>query len=211
MNPMIQEERPPYVRFEQRPEEDRNASIRAGRQVTVDVDYAIVTPQGSKDMIPRRVDEWFTYLDSQVKQDRLNPTWLVSWREGYKLWKQGLEIPLEGTPIKTWPVLSPSQILTLQSLSILTVEDLAAANDESLSRIGMGAAQLKQRAQDWLKNASGPGKFNSEVSALRSENAGLKLRLESVEPKIAALEAQLQLLRPAVAAPAPVEKELIEG
>ena len=45
------EERPAYVRFERRPMEDKAASIREGRYVAKDVDFALVTPPYSNDCV----------------------------------------------------------------------------------------------------------------------------------------------------------------
>ena len=51
MSVHIQQARPPHVVYERRAEEDRTASIEQGRYVSRDVDYAIVTPAGSKDRV----------------------------------------------------------------------------------------------------------------------------------------------------------------
>ena len=46
--PEIMQARPPYVQFEMRAVEDRQASIDAGHYVAKDVAYAIITPAGSR-------------------------------------------------------------------------------------------------------------------------------------------------------------------
>lgn len=55
MSMHIQQARPPHVVYERRAEEDRTAPIEQGRYVSRDVDYAIVTPAGSKDRVERVV------------------------------------------------------------------------------------------------------------------------------------------------------------
>ena len=64
----VAEARPPYVTFEAVAVEDRAASIEAGYYKTRDVDFAFITPQGSKDRIERNVKDWFEQLEQQCQQ-----------------------------------------------------------------------------------------------------------------------------------------------
>jgi len=191
MQVQVKEERPPFVQFVRREVENRAESIVQGKYVARSVDYALITPQGSRDSVEREVDVWFVYLSEQAKQGRIDPRWVDGWKYAYEQWKKGEEIPLNGTPIRTWPVVTPAQVKLLVSLHILTVEDLAGANDETLGRIGMGSAELKKRAQDYLKEANGPGKLVQEVSALRLEVADLKARCEGLLAVNSDLQQQL--------------------
>lgn len=68
--PAVAEARPPYVMFETRAVEDRAASLEKGHYVTRDVDYAIITPMGSKDRTERVIKEWFDQLQQQVAEGR---------------------------------------------------------------------------------------------------------------------------------------------
>lgn len=206
------EDRPPLVRFEKMPVEDRDASIKAGCYMTKDIDFAIVTPMGTRDVIPRQVSDWFPYLTELVKQGRFRSDWLAAYKEAYELWKKGEEIPLKGTPIKTWPVLSPAQRENCIKLYVLTVEDLAQANEETLTRLGMGAVALKQRAVDWIKNASDPGKISQEVAAMRAEMADIRQRNDALNERNNALEQELKLYKPVAPPPqVKMEKRLVEG
>lgn len=175
------EDRPPYVTFEVRSEEDRTASIEQGSYVHRDVDYAIITPQGSKDRIERKVEDWFPYLQTQVNEGRFSPTWLSAYKSIYTEWKAGNEVPENGTPIRTWPVLSPSTVRAVLDANIRTVEDLANANEGAIQAIGIGGRGLKQQAVSWLAAAKDTGKVSAE-------NAALKLQLEAVEAKNGSLQ-----------------------
>ena len=190
----IAEDRPPYVTFETRAEEDRDASIAAGHFVARDVDFAIITPIGSKDRIERPVADWFAKLSGDVAEGRFKSEWLMAYRGIYRDWKDGTESPLTGTDIKNWPVASPAQIKNLIELNVRTVEDMAAANEEVINRIGMGGRALKQKAADWLTSAGGPGKTSEELAALRTDNEGLKARNESLEAQMKELSAQVKAL-----------------
>ena len=189
----IADARPPYVSFETKAIEDRAASIDAGYYKTMDVDYALITPQGSKDRIERNVADWFANMEQQVAEGRFPREWLSAFKESHKAWKEGREMPLNGTPILTWPVLSPSQSKAVIDARIRTVEDLASANEEAISRIGMGGRSLKDKAVSWLSAASGNGKVTEELSALRVKN-------EAAEARNVVLEKQLKELTAKVAA-----------
>ena len=188
------EDRPPYVTFETKPMEDRSASIEAGYYKTMDVDFALVTPQGSKDRIERNVKEWFENLELQVRQGRFKQEWLSGFQAGYKAWKEGRELPLTGTPILTWPVLSPSQSKAVLDANIRTVEDLATANESSVNAIGMGGRSLKEKAVSWLSAASGTGKVTEEMNALKVGNTELAARNTLLEKQIKELAAKVAAL-----------------
>lgn len=188
------EERPPFVRFEVRAEEDRQASLEAGHYVGRDVHYALITPMGSKDCIERKADEWFDKLKQDVAEGRCPREWLAAFKEIYKEWCEGREAPVNGTPITDWPPVSPSQVKTLLSLHVRTVEDLAAANEEVLSRIGMGGRALKQRAVDWLTSASSTGVASGEITALKAQNENLQARNEQLEAQLKELAAKVDVL-----------------
>lgn len=188
------EARPPYVTFEVRAEEDRTASIEAGHYVAKDVTYAMITPQGSKDRIERQVDDWLVNLKQQVAEGRFPQEWLRNFQEQYKAWKEGREIPLSGHAIVNWPAVSPAQVKQLQQARILTVEDLAGANEETVGHLGMGARALKQRAVEWLAAAKDTGKIAEEVAALKAANADLVKRNDDLQTKLETMAKQIEAL-----------------
>lgn len=173
----MNEERPPYVMFETRAVEDRDASLKNGAYTTKDVDFALITPPGSKDCIEQIVDEWFRINDENVKRERMPASWRDKWKESYRLWKSGQEIPLDGTPVKNWGILTPAQRANLIGMNIRTVEDVAKMNDEAQRRFGMGALDLKNKAIAYLKESQGTGK-------LVQENAALKVQVSDLSAKV---------------------------
>lgn len=187
----VQEAKPPYVTFENRPVEDRAASIAAGHYVAHDVTYAIITPQGSKDRIEKIAEEWLRDLETAVREDRFPAEWLRAYKNLFSDWKAGREIPAEGTPILTWPAISRSQADACLNMNIRTVEDLANANESALSGIGMGARALKERAIAWLQSANDTGKVAQELEQLRTENAQQKVTIESMSEAVRKLEAKI--------------------
>lgn len=195
MQPSIAEDRPPYITFGVKAEEDRAASIAAGGYRAKDVHYVYITPQGSKDRIERVVADWFAHLRAEVKQQRFREDWLDKYEKAYERWKAGQENPLEGTSVKNWPVLSPSQVLLLQELHVLTIEDMARANEETIGRIGMGGRALKQQAETWLESQNSSGKISQEMSRLVVENEALKASNELLAANLAQLNATVKALQ----------------
>ena len=195
MSMHIQQARPPHVVYERRAEEDRTASIEQGRYVSRDVDYAIVTPAGSKDRVERVVADWFLMLAGEVKAERWPQAWLDQLRAGYDSWTRGQTPPESGTPLSTWPALSPAQVKNWAQVGLRTIEELAEANEEALSAYGMGARDMKARAGLFLENAkSDSGPLVAKLRAAEELIASMEVRMKS-------MEAQLQAAAPTTAQP----------
>lgn len=200
------EERPPFVRFETRSFEDREASLKAGHYVGTDVDFAFITPAGSKDIIERNVSEWFDMLKQQVLQERMPAEWADHFFRLYEGFKAGKEPPVQGTPVINWPGLSPSQTKLLLSLHLRAVEDVAQMNEETIARLGMGGRALKDRAIAWLAAAKDIGTVAEASAALKVENEELKRANETMSQQIAVLTMQVAAIAQAqqiAIAPAP--------
>lgn len=192
----ILEDKPPYVSFEVRSVEDRDATIRTGIYSAKDVNYAIITPSGSKDRVERVADDWLQHITDESRRQRFNPQWVEYYKLMYKNWKEGLEIPLSGRPLRDWPGLSPSQLRMLQEIHILTIEDLRDATEEALQHMGPGARALKQRAAAFLEASVDHGQIAEEVNALRVRNDELATQNASLEAQVQALAKRLEKLEP---------------
>jgi hypothetical protein len=188
-------ERPAYVRFERRPVEDRASTERTGRYMAKDEDYALITPPYSRDVVVHKAEKWFVKLQRDVAAGRMPREWADRYRDQYERWKKGEEMPLHGTPIKGWAVISPAQQANLVTMHILTVEDLAAVNDEGVRRIGMGGSALREKAKAWLSQAEDKGPLTMENSALKAENATLKGQVESLEERVKVLSERLEIMQ----------------
>lgn len=181
---------PPYVVFMKKPEEDREATIAAGRPQYKDVDYAIVTPMGSKDRVERVATEWLEDKRQQVDAGRFPQQWLSDFEAKYEAWRKGEELPLEGTSIKSWSYLNPAQVQNLLAWKVYTIEQLAKANNETIQRLGMGGVSMVQAAQDFLVQATDSGKVLAELAKLRTENTTYQQQLKDLQEKVTALKAQ---------------------
>ena len=186
MSVHIQQARPPHVSFTRRAEEDRQASIEAGRYISRDVDYAIVTPSGSKDRVERVVSDWFSMLAGEVRAERWPQAWLDQLKSGYEAWTRGQTPPEHGTPLSTWPALSPAQVKNWAQIGLRTIEELAEANEEALTAYGMGARDMKSRAKLFLENAGDSAALVAKLRASEELIASMQVRMESLEAQLKA-------------------------
>lgn len=192
------EERPAYVRFERRAEKDHVESRKHNKVIDKNQDYALVTPPYSKDMVEFKIERWFETMEADVRSGRFPQEWLAKYREMYRLWTLGEELPVDGTPIKGWGVLTPAEQTNIIRTGIRTVEDLAAANDEGMRRIGMGAVDYRNKAAAWLRTLNDRGPLTTENAALKqqlairdSETAALKKRIEELQRLVLAAEIRM--------------------
>lgn len=186
------ENRPAYVRFERVAVKNEAASLAAGHYVAMDVDMANITPPFSKDIFKQKVTSWFKQLENDIQNGRISEAWVESYKKQYEAFKAGQELPLNGTPIKGWGVISPAQQETLVAMHVLTVEDLAAMNDEGIRRVGMGGLDLKSKAKAWLAQLTDKGAITMQMSALEQENRILTTNQAALEKRIEDLMKQIK-------------------
>jgi hypothetical protein len=89
----------------------------------------------------------------------------------------------DGTPVEQWAVLNRSEALALKAVGVFTVELLASLPDQALHGVGLGGRELREKARNWLKQATD----GSEVTRLTAENKALRDDLEMVKKQIAEL------------------------
>ncbi len=186
------EERPPYVRFERRPVQNKPRSDAEGRWVGEDRDFVLITPAYTKDVIVREVDGWFAKLEGDRRNARIPDTWIPHYRRAYDAWKNGQEPPLDGMPIRGWSVISPAQQEMLVSLNIRTVEDLAQVTEDGIRRIGMGGVTLKNKAIAALKAAREQGPLVMENAELKAQLDLATKNVETLTEQVAALKAMVE-------------------
>ena len=177
----------PLVRFERKIEEDQKASLAQGRAVTRDVDFAVITPPYSKDEVFKEAVTFLRDNKIKVANGGLSQEQADRYQRQYEAWKNGQELPLVGTPIRGWPVLTPAQQENLIRVNVPTVEYLAEANDEGLRNIGMGALEQKRKAIAWLAQATDKGPLTQQMAALQTENDVLKISLATLTRQVETL------------------------
>lgn len=186
----IAEARMPYVRFEEREHGlNSEASERAGRPIPRVVVFACVTPHGSKDSLDKIADEWIPDIKRRAAMGQYPPEWAEHFSKAYEAWKQGQELPRDGTPVMTWQAATAEQRTRLRALGIPTVEDLAAVPDGSLGQIGLDGRNLRDLAKGWMNEAKDKGVNARLIADQATQIEDLKALNESLRQRVAALEA----------------------
>lgn len=175
----IMQERPPYIRFEIRSMERRDND---GVAHPYDAELILVTPAGSKDVHEAIADEWISNKErlARMEPPQYHPEWANRFRSSFELWRKGHAIPEFGVPIRSWPALSPSEVKRCLDANVLTVEDLAAANEPTLARLGMGSRTLKMTAMAWMEDAD-RSKAAQKTAALELANGELCAQVERLQ------------------------------
>jgi hypothetical protein len=187
------DKRPPYVRFEER-EMGLNvqATEAAGRPIPKVVIMACITNAGSKDCFEKIAEEWIEDKHKQALNSLFPLEWVTLFRAQFEAFKQGHELPREGTPIKTWAMCSREAATRLIACGITTVEDLAEFPDSNLNVIGMDGRYLRDMARGWINEAKDKG---TNAKALADANVKIGTLEETVQrqaERLQRLEARLE-------------------
>lgn len=177
--------RPPYLEFRREAVPDPVKTQELGRRVTKDVNFAYIMQPGSKDQVVRVAEEWLAMIKQKnldASPDAYPDEWVRAFHDKYKAWCDGQEMPLDGTSVKEWALLSPAQAENFIALGILTIEDVAAMTEDALGRYGMGGRELRDKARDWLTK-------QEVANTLAIENEQLKQQLAELSSRLAQLEA----------------------
>lgn len=199
----IAEAKPPIINFVKKPVENRDASVKEGFACFTDVDYIELIPHGSggKAKMEYVYAEWIERIKAESRKgDDANPSrfpmeWVTKIQAAYAAWNAGQELPVDGTPIKMWPIATPSEVRNCEGAELRTVEDLAQANEEGIMRLGMGGRALSEKAKAWVQTKRDPAaKTSAELAALRQENKDLKLSVADQQGKLELFARRLQAL-----------------
>lgn len=170
---IVDNEKPPYIVFEIRTTEDRNASIAAGHYVAKDEIFAIVTRPGSRDSLDVAAETYSVNLRRQAQGGIVPMAWAEAYDKALEAFKKNETLPETGTPIKGWQLLPPSAQQTVIRAGFRTVEDLAASPDAELQAIGMGAISWREKARAWLAEAKTVGVSAEKIADLSQKVADL--------------------------------------
>jgi len=183
--PYRSDERPPFVRFEEREYGvDQAESEKAGRPIPKLVHFALITSFGSKDTLEKVAEEWLAQIREKAIRGQFNPEWVSRFKMMYDEYLKGNELPREGTPVQTWSQLTKEQARRLKSIGLTTVEDLALQPDSALGQIGLDGRYIRDLAKAWIGEAKDKGIIAREL-------ADANVKLEAQADRIGTLEAQI--------------------
>jgi len=169
------------IKFYKLAVEDKFASAQSGRPIFKETDYiSIVVPGDSLTEIDRPVYE----------QDKTR--FPIQWANYMN--RVGNTEHFEGTPLSEWTILNSAQVAELKALRFYTIEQVATASDQQITKLNMAAGMspyaFRDKATAYLKMASGA----ADVNAREEEVARLKAEKEESDAKLAKLQAQMDNL-----------------
>lgn len=160
-----------YYVFRKETIEDRDQTKVIGKVVFKEVDVVDLRSVGSKDFTTRSV-AWLQKHDPK--------TWALVKPE-YEPWLKGQEPPLDGTPLKTWALISAAHCRTLMEHGVKTIEQLAKINDETMKLIPMDGRRLQQTAAAYLSADRQAERAAVEITNIKEEMSRMRASLEASE------------------------------
>jgi len=157
-----------YVEFFRKPMLQPGKSREQGRAVYEEVDYVRIHVPGDKSSV---IERPVSQQDAFRFQDR------------YAKWQAGQEQAVVGTPLSALPGMSPSKVEEYKFFKLVTVEQLAEANDNLGSKF-MSFHQDKQRAKAFLEVAANNApieRMNEELQKRDAEIENLKTMVEALQ------------------------------
>ena len=164
-----------FVRFELYEEKQVDASEQAGLPVYKTKEYVRIRPMGSRDEVYREV----------------RPSDLKRFPRQYQAFKLNQEMPLEGMPLKEWPIVGRGEIEILNTIGIRTVEELANAPDGAVEKIRSGHT-YKRKAQTYLAAAKDGAHAQKLAAALAQRDGEIELLKVQMKQLAARLEADTE-------------------
>ncbi len=108
----------------------------------------------------------------------------------YRAWKKGQDMPDSGMPLSAWPALAAEQLEIIRGCGLRSVEELADANDATLSAINLpNARTLKEQAKLFLSARDRQAVAN-RVEATETENKALRDQLEEMRQMMLEMQQQ---------------------
>jgi hypothetical protein len=166
-------------------------SLKQGRPIFKDVEYVDIKIAGSR---TEGVNRPATFHDKQ------------RFPRHYAAFQQRVEMPVEGTPLAEWPIMSRSMVEELSFHNIKTVEQLVDLNDSKAAGF-MGINDLKAKAKKWLDNSEETARIN-EISELKASSLDKDTKIDQMADLIDSLTARLDdLEKPDTSAKEPKKKK----
>lgn len=95
----------------------------------------------------------------------------------YEAWKNGQDVPLDGTPLGAWPALSAEQVNLLRGQGIRSVEEVANMGEQIRSRVRLPNVQvLVDQAKAFISN--------KDKTALASDLANKDQKIRDLEEQV---------------------------
>lgn len=111
--------------------------------------------------------------------------------DAWRAYQQQEEMPIHGTRVEDWGILSAEQIADYKAVNIRTVEDVSTLSDGQVHMLGLGAMALREQAKVFLAAA----KDKTLASIQAGEIDELKRELEELRALVKEQAKEIKTLR----------------
>ncbi len=158
------------VKFFTKQVPDKKATEKEGRPIFKDVEYVDIKVPGNR---TGGACHPALFRDKQ------------RFPRHYAAFKERTEMPIEGTPLGEWPLISRSQAEEMAFYNVKTVEQLVSMSDTNASKF-LGMQVLKRKAAKWLEDSVDTARIN-QIENLETSNLEKDEKINSLEEKLMAL------------------------
>jgi hypothetical protein len=185
MNNPQQFERVPYFIFEDREFGiDQERSALEGYDVPKICTFIKITPHGCRDFSEWIASEFIARKKEESRAGRYNPSWIKDFEAGLAAYKEGREIPREGTPTILWKQLLQSRREQL-SRNFPTVEDIAAVPDSSvIDMLGLDGRVIRDKARIEIQSNKDVQPLIRELAETKEDNRRLQEMVTELSAKV---------------------------
>jgi hypothetical protein len=159
-----------YVEFMREPVLHPGKSREAGRAIYEERDFVRIHVPGDK---------------STVCVEPMHEINMFRFKARYEKWKAGQAEAVTGTPLSALPGMSPAKVEEYKFFKIVTIEQLAEANDQMGQKF-MSFQGDKQRAKAFIEATKG----NAPIEHMNVELQKRDAEIENLKSMVEALQAQ---------------------
>ncbi len=165
------------VKFIVKARQNKAKSLEEGRPIFDEIEYVDIRVAGSRNGYVCRPA---TFADK------------ARFPKHYEAFKARVEMPLEGTPLAEWALITRSQAEELAFFNVKTVEQLAGMADTQAQKF-MGINSLRKKASDWVAKAkeNAPALKLAEELRVRDEQfAELQAKFDTMTKMLEELQSK---------------------
>ncbi len=155
------------VKFYQKEVKHEFNSQQEGRPIFYMADFIRIEVPGDRNTI---ID---TFVNEGHKQ-----RFPIQWAQYQNTKAEGGSNDVQGTLLRDWPIITSAQAQEFKHFKFYTVEQIAAASDDQIQKIGMLAGMspysLRDKAKAYLSNAKDSALVQSQADELRKRDTEIE-------------------------------------
>jgi len=164
----------PAVRFYQKEVQHNFNSDKEGRPIYYMADFVRIEIPGNQ----------YSIIDT-FAGDNHKKLYPQQWAHYQNQKRDQGEDDIAGTLLRDWPILTSAQVRELKHYHFYTVDQVAGASDDQISKItmivGMGGHAFREKAQSYLKRAKDSSIAESQAEELRKRD----IEIEALKQQMA--------------------------